>query len=62
MLRLRNRRTAASVLRFFSVVLKGWGNMFARMKAGGRLFDFDLGDWSMLLTGLVLAAFLSLLV
>jgi hypothetical protein len=36
--------------------------MFARMTTDGRLFGFDLGDWSVLLTGLVLTGFLALLV
>jgi hypothetical protein len=35
--------------------------MFARMTTDGRLFGFDFGDWSVLLTGLALTGFLSLL-
>jgi|HubBroStandDraft_1064217.scaffolds.fasta_scaffold845804_2 hypothetical protein len=42
--------------------LKAGGAMFARMTTEGRLFGFDLGDWSVLLTGVVLTGFLSLLV
>jgi hypothetical protein len=34
--------------------------MFARMAAEGRLLGFDLGDWSVLLVGLVLTGFLGL--
>jgi hypothetical protein len=36
--------------------------MFARIATEGRLLGFDLGDWSVLLTGVVLTGFLSLLV
>jgi hypothetical protein len=36
--------------------------MFARMTVEGRLFGFDFGDWSVLLTGLALTGFLALLV
>ena len=42
--------------------LEAEGTMFARMTTEGRLFGFDLGDWSVLLTGVVLTGFLSLLV
>jgi hypothetical protein len=38
------------------------GTMFARMTVEGRLFGFDFGDWSVLLTGLALTGFLALLV
>jgi hypothetical protein len=36
--------------------------MFTRMSGEGRLLGFDLGDWTMLLGGLTLAALLLLLV
>jgi hypothetical protein len=42
--------------------LEAGGKMFARMTAEGRLFGFDLGDWSVLLTGLVLTGFISFLI
>jgi hypothetical protein len=50
--------------------IRGWvcrrvterGTMFARMTAEGRLLGFDIGDWTMLLGGLTLAALVALLV
>jgi hypothetical protein len=35
---------------------------FAHFTADGRLLGFDIGDWSMLLGGFVVAALLTLLV
>jgi hypothetical protein len=36
--------------------------MFARSTAQGRLLGFDVGDWSLLLGGFLLAGLLTLLV
>jgi hypothetical protein len=36
--------------------------MFARMTVEGRLLGFDAGDWSMLLSSLMLAGFIALMV
>jgi hypothetical protein len=33
-----------------------------RIATGGRLFGFDLGDWSLLITGFAVAGLLVLLV
>jgi hypothetical protein len=35
--------------------------MFARMMAEGRLLGFDVGDWSLLFAGFLLAGLLMLL-
>ena len=35
--------------------------MFARMTADGRLLGFDIGDWSMLFGGCILAGLLAFL-
>jgi hypothetical protein len=35
--------------------------MFVRMTANGRLLGLDVGDWSMLLCGLILAGLLTAL-
>ena len=37
------------------------GSMFVRMTANGRLLGLDVGDWSMLLCGLILAGLLTAL-
>jgi hypothetical protein len=36
--------------------------MIARMTADGRLFGFNAGDWSVLLSGITLAGLLALLI
>jgi hypothetical protein len=62
--------TRALQLKPSRIAIRGWvsrrvterGTMFTRMTAEGRLLGFNIGDWTMLLGGLTLAALVALLV